>query len=82
MTLPPQGSQQYELRRRIVGCRERLRRGRTAPKIAARDTATMPSGQRESLSPPGTPELPAEEGRRTRRAEVEFYEGAKDDVAA
>jgi len=28
MTLPPQDSQQYELRRRIVDCRERLRRKR------------------------------------------------------
>ena len=32
MTLPPQGSPQYELRRRIAGCRERLRRTRTAPR--------------------------------------------------
>jgi hypothetical protein len=30
MTLPPQGSPHYELRRRIAGCRERLRRNRTA----------------------------------------------------
>ena len=30
MTLPPQGSPHYELRRRIAGCRERLRRTRTA----------------------------------------------------
>jgi hypothetical protein len=30
MTLPPQGSPHYELRRRIAGCRERLRKSRTA----------------------------------------------------
>jgi len=30
MTLPPHGSQHYEVRRRIAGCRERLRRNRTA----------------------------------------------------
>jgi hypothetical protein len=30
VTLPPQGSPHYELRRRIAGCRERLRRSRTA----------------------------------------------------
>jgi hypothetical protein len=30
MTLPPQGSPHYELRRRIAGCRERLRKARTA----------------------------------------------------
>jgi hypothetical protein len=29
MTLPPQGSPHYELRRRIAGCRERLRKART-----------------------------------------------------
>ncbi|MCA1815513.1 MAG: hypothetical protein LC746_03745 [Acidobacteria bacterium] len=29
MTLPPQGSPHYELRKRIAGCRERLRRART-----------------------------------------------------
>lgn len=30
MTVPPQDSQQYELRRRIVDCRERLRRKRSS----------------------------------------------------
>lgn len=32
MTLPPHGSPHYEVRRRIAGCRERLRRNRTAQK--------------------------------------------------
>lgn len=40
MTLPPQGSQHYELRRRIADCRERLRRSRTAQKINGRDALT------------------------------------------
>jgi hypothetical protein len=30
MTVPPQGSPHHELRRRIAGCRERLRKARTA----------------------------------------------------
>jgi hypothetical protein len=33
MTLPPQGHPQYELRRRIADCRERLRRARTGQKM-------------------------------------------------
>ncbi|MDQ3907667.1 MAG: hypothetical protein M3268_04910 [Acidobacteriota bacterium] len=36
MTLPPQGSPHYELRRRIAGCRERLRRNRAAHRESAR----------------------------------------------
>ncbi|HLL77331.1 MAG TPA: hypothetical protein VK421_18905 [Pyrinomonadaceae bacterium] len=38
MTLPPQGSPHYELRRRIAGCRERLRRNRTAHRSEERAT--------------------------------------------
>lgn len=30
MTLPPQGSPHYELRLRIAGCRERMRKNRVA----------------------------------------------------
>jgi hypothetical protein len=30
MTVPPQGSPHHELRRRIAGCRERLRKARSA----------------------------------------------------
>ncbi len=37
MTLPPQGHPQYELKRRIADCRERLRRTRTGHKGAERD---------------------------------------------
>jgi hypothetical protein len=36
MTLPPQDSQQYELRRRIVNCRERLKRKRSVQKTSRR----------------------------------------------
>ena len=36
MTLPPQDSQQYELRRRIVECRERLRRNRSGAQKSGR----------------------------------------------
>jgi hypothetical protein len=36
MTLPPQGSPHYELRRRIAGCRERLRKSRSAHREADR----------------------------------------------
>ena len=36
MTLPPQGSPHYELRKRIAGCRERLRRARTTQKDTER----------------------------------------------
>ncbi len=38
MTLPPQGHPQYELRRRIADCRERLRRARTEQKGTERAT--------------------------------------------
>jgi hypothetical protein len=41
MTLPPQGHPQYELRRRIADCRERLRRARTAQKGAERAAHTQ-----------------------------------------
>ena len=34
MTVPPQDSQQYEIRRRIVDCRERLRRARSSARKA------------------------------------------------
>ena len=37
MTLPPQGHPQYELKRRIADCRERLRRSRTGQKLTGRD---------------------------------------------
>ena len=40
MTLPPQDSQQYELRRRIVDCRERLRRKRASAQKSSRASAT------------------------------------------
>ena len=40
MTLPPQGHPQYELKRRIADCRERLRRARTGQKRAGHDAHT------------------------------------------
>ena len=36
MTLPPEGHPQYELKRRIADCRERLRRSRTGQKLTGR----------------------------------------------
>ena len=36
MTLPPQGSPHYELRRRIAGCRERLRKARNTQRDTGR----------------------------------------------
>jgi hypothetical protein len=48
MTLPPQDSQQYELRRRIVDCRERLRRKRGAQKSSGRAVpAKLPETQKK-----------------------------------
>ncbi len=41
MTLPPQGHPQYELKRRIADCRERLRRARTGQKTTAHDAAAQ-----------------------------------------
>ena len=41
MTLPPQGHPQYELRRRIADCRERLRRTRTGQKGTERAAHTQ-----------------------------------------
>ena len=45
MTLPPHGSPHHEVRRRIAGCRERLRKNRTAhhresERAGARDVET------------------------------------------
>lgn len=51
MTLPPQDSQQYELRRRIVDCRERLRRKRGAQKS---------SQERVPAKPPDVPKKEAQ----------------------
>ena len=47
MTLPPQGHPQYELRRRIADCRERLRRTRTGQKGTERATHTQARGTNE-----------------------------------
>lgn len=45
MTVPPHGSPHYEVRRRIAGCRERLRKNRAAhhsesERAGARDVET------------------------------------------
>ncbi|MCA1629782.1 MAG: hypothetical protein LC785_09795 [Acidobacteria bacterium] len=49
MTVPPQGSPHHELRRRIAGCRERLRRARTAQRQL--DQAAPPAEQSGSAEP-------------------------------
>jgi len=43
MTLPPLDSQHYELRRRIVNCRERLRRKRSSAQKAIQRGAPVKS---------------------------------------
>jgi hypothetical protein len=53
MTLPPQDSQQYELRRRIVDCRERLRRKRTSAQKSS-----------ERAAPAKAPDVPKKEAQR------------------
>ncbi len=64
MTLPPQGSPRHELRRRIAGCRERLRRNRAAH----RDFARAANGEANEKNGGGTPNAADEEdGRRASR---------------
>jgi len=61
MTLPPQGSPHYELRRRIVGCRERLRRNRTAAHKdgeRADDGAGDSAGRAEAVDEEGDENVP------------------------
>lgn len=65
MTLPPQGHPQYELKRRIADCRERLRRTRTGHKGTERDAHTntandAPTADDEAdEAPTRTPRQPA-----------------------
>ena len=63
MTVPPQGSPHHELRRRIAGCRERLRKARTAQKQLdqAAPTAQQIAGDE---APPADED---EEGRHKRK---------------
>jgi hypothetical protein len=51
MTLPPQDSQQYELRRRIVDCRERLRRKRASVQKSSQRAAPAkpPDAQKKDV---------------------------------
>lgn len=77
MTLPPQSSQQHELRRRIVGCRERLRQSRATHRMAAR---VGPAKRTESGEEKGEVHGLDAGGRRT-RGEDEIS-GAKGEVKA
>ncbi|HEX8162983.1 MAG TPA: hypothetical protein VF538_14020 [Pyrinomonadaceae bacterium] len=63
MTVPPQGSPHHELRRRIAGCRERLRKARTAQRQLdqAAPTAEHSVGDEAATADED------EEGRRRRR---------------
>ncbi|HVG29993.1 MAG TPA: hypothetical protein VM864_09865 [Pyrinomonadaceae bacterium] len=42
MTVPPQGAPHHELRRRIAGCRERLRKARSAQRQPDQGAPTAP----------------------------------------
>jgi hypothetical protein len=46
MTVPPHGSPQHEVRRRIAGCRERLRRNRATQKGLERGESREGGGGR------------------------------------
>ncbi|MDT7602151.1 MAG: hypothetical protein QOF61_148 [Acidobacteriota bacterium] len=64
MTLPPQGSPHYELRRRIAGCRERLRKSRSAHREVESGTNAQANEIRGGDSSADDEE---EDGRRARR---------------
>lgn len=68
MTLPPQEHPQYELKRRIADCRERLRRTRTGQKTAAHDAPdthdALPNDEAdEAHTPPRRPATAQRAGR-------------------
>lgn len=50
MTLPPQSHPQYELKRRIADCRERLRRTRTGQKTATGAPSTQTHGANDEAT--------------------------------
>lgn len=77
MTLPSQGSRDHELKRRIGGCRGRLRRSRITQKIIERD---VPAKRTENLEVGEVHELPLA-GDEDTRCQENFL-SAKDDVAA
>jgi hypothetical protein len=68
MTLPPQGHPQYELRRRIADCRERLRRSRTGPRTSEQVTQTQTSAHDEPANEEATDAPARRHTGRTRRA--------------
>jgi hypothetical protein len=65
MTLPPQGHPQYELRRRIADCRERLRRSRTGQRQAEHEADAQMSAAHDE--PPNEDATDAPTRRRTIR---------------
>ena len=73
MTLPPHGSQQYELRRRIAGCRERLRKARSAQKEVERATRPQGATEKSGGEPGGDDE---EDGSQTRKLNSSRRPGA------
>jgi hypothetical protein len=68
MTLPPQGHPQYELRRRIADCRERLRRSRTGQRTSEQVTQTQTSANDEPANEEATDAPARRHTSRTRRA--------------
>jgi len=71
MTLPPQSHPQYELRRRIADCRERLRRSRTGQRPSEREAHTQASAANDEPTSEETADAPmrrrASQRRRMRR---------------
>lgn len=67
MTLPPHGSPHHEVRRRIAGCRKRLRKNRTAQRESERAGAREEAGE-ESAGVGGDDEADGDETRTRRSA--------------
>ena len=67
MTLPPHGSPHHEVRRRIAGCRERLRKSRTAQRESERTGAREEVGK-ESAAVGGDDDEADGDEERTRRS--------------
>ncbi|MDT7540488.1 MAG: hypothetical protein QOE33_392 [Acidobacteriota bacterium] len=67
MTLPPQGSPHYELRLRIAGCRERMRKNRVAHREFSRDANAEANEKSDGESSTTADE---EDGRRALRLKL------------
>ena len=68
MTLPPHGSPHYEVRRRIAGCRERLRKNRAAHNRESERAGAREATSEESVAAGGDDETEGDEVRTRRSA--------------